>query len=233
VPRPAYHNCQPNIEIPSTDLAVSFYRDIILQMIEKQDSKEKARARDKRIKQRRKEQGLCLRCGYEKDSTGHEHCTAREKDRREKYLQAGVCRSHSKRIAISSSQCEECWFRARARTALGDRKEWKTLKDLFTTQNNLCAYTGKVLIAGDNASVDHKIPETRGGTKTLPNVHFVDKIINKLKTWLTHDEFLLICKGSWEKSSLDDPTSQVLAQIHRYLNGLEQRIPQGLGVPIV
>ncbi len=46
---------------------------------------------------------------------------------------------------------------------------------------------------GVNASLDHKIPTSRGGNNDLPNLQWVDMQINFVKNALTHDEFVEFC----------------------------------------
>ena len=62
-----------------------------------------------------------------------------------------------------------------------------------------CVYTGEKLIAGVNASVDHRIPSSRGGSDDLCNLQWVTKKINRMKGNMTHQEFVEICQLIAEK----------------------------------
>ena len=173
-------------------------------------------ASNKRQKQRRKDAKLCTRCGYSPDSLEHASClnkmTIASNFVRERNITAGRCRTHGDRIAVTRGNCEECWFRGIAYKALGSSTMWMELQKLFATQQERCAYSGEQLILGKNASVDHKIPLSRHGIKEISNIQFVTLKINKLKTWLTHEEFLIICKHSLISSSTD-PTTILLKSI--------------------
>lgn len=54
-------------------------------------------------------------------------------------------------------------------------------------------YSGRRLVPGQNASLDHLVPRSRGGTDTLENLQWVDLKVNLMKTDLMHDEFLALC----------------------------------------
>lgn len=60
-------------------------------------------------------------------------------------------------------------------------------------QNGTCAYTGEKLIPGLTASLDHRLPLTRGGNDAKSNLQWVTKTVNSMKTTLTHDEFIAKC----------------------------------------
>jgi 5-methylcytosine-specific restriction endonuclease McrA len=69
---------------------------------------------------------------------------------------------------------------------------WEGLRDKLIAQNYRCAYTGKALILGVNASVDHILPVARFPQliSDLHNIEWVDLQVNQMKRDLTRDEFL-------------------------------------------
>jgi hypothetical protein len=67
----------------------------------------------------------------------------------------------------------------------------QALVDLLAAQDYKCAYTGKELQPGTNATLDHKTPQVRGGPTTLENLHWVDAKVNSTKNTLNHEEFLV------------------------------------------
>ena len=98
------------------------------------------------------------------------------------------------RLATCGALCIDCWFGRVVSTATGTRADLPALRALFDAQGGLCAYTGKVLVPGTNASLDHKIPRSRGGPDTVENLQWVDYRINLMKNALLHDEFLVACR---------------------------------------
>jgi 5-methylcytosine-specific restriction endonuclease McrA len=72
-------------------------------------------------------------------------------------------------------------------------KKWAELRDLLEQQGGRCAYSGELLILGQNMSLDHKTPRSRGGGNELSNLQWVTWRINLMKNDLTHEEFLRMC----------------------------------------
>ena len=90
-------------------------------------------------------------------------------------------------------KCEDCWFSDIAKSTTGTRKNRDMVKNLFLSQGGRCAYTDEVLVAGQNASLDHKIPVSRGGDGSLSNLQWVTIKTNSMKSDLTHKEFVALC----------------------------------------
>jgi len=59
-------------------------------------------------------------------------------------------------------------------------------------QQHKCALTGRVLTP-ENASLDHVVPVSRGGSHDVENVQLVIKMANDMKGTLTMEEFISIC----------------------------------------
>lgn len=62
--------------------------------------------------------------------------------------------------------------------------------------NPFCPYTGKKIILGENASIDHikpisKFPELRSD---INNVEWIDRQVNYAKRDMAKEEFILLCK---------------------------------------
>jgi len=155
------------------------------------------------LEKRRNQNGICVKCNCSIYSEEHEKCKNKSRELKKviyaKAIKNNTCSAHTSREAVTRGRCEECWFRSMARNAIGGKAGWKIIKDLFEKQYRKCAYTGNYLRPGDNASVDHKTPTSREGKREISNIQWVDFKINKLKSGLTHEEFLLVCKFNWEK----------------------------------
>lgn len=90
--------------------------------------------------------------------------------------------------------CADCWFKNRSKWSTGTSANWIALKSLMEDQGYRCAYTGIDLVIGVNASIDHIIPVSAGGKREVKNIQWVDGLINRMKTNMSHDEFLQTVK---------------------------------------
>jgi hypothetical protein len=102
-----------------------------------------------------------------------------------------LCTSCGKEVKVNQV-CTDCWFKIIALKRTGSRTNWSIIKQLLESQSYKCAYSGKELIPGINASLDHKIPTSRGGTNEPSNLQWVDLKINKMKNNYLHEEFLQV-----------------------------------------
>jgi len=64
---------------------------------------------------------------------------------------------------------------------------------VLKAQNYRCAYSGRELTP-ETASVDHKLPVSRGGTNDLDNLAIVHVDVNTAKAAMTLDEYLQVCR---------------------------------------
>ncbi len=103
-----------------------------------------------------------------------------------------LCRCGKLRYARKA--CEQCYFIRKAYDGTGSGADWKLVQKLLEEQDYRCAYTGEKLIPGDNASLDHKVPVSRGGSLHIDNVQWVTFRINDMKTDFIHDEFLNVIR---------------------------------------
>jgi 5-methylcytosine-specific restriction endonuclease McrA len=68
----------------------------------------------------------------------------------------------------------------------------KELASLWRKQKGRCALTGEKLNP-DNASVDHIVARTKGGSEAISNLRWTTKIVNHAKNNLSDEEFLRLC----------------------------------------
>jgi len=89
--------------------------------------------------------------------------------------------------------CEECWFSNVSWNVTKSRKNKAMIQELWRAQDGCCDYTGEVLVIGETATLDHKVPVSRGGKHTRENLHWVSSTVNRMKTDLTEEEFFGLC----------------------------------------
>jgi len=97
----------------------------------------------------------------------------------------------------TNSYCEKHWLgQAAWRAGLRGPGSGEKLKIILEKQNYTCPYTGRKLILGVNASVDHKIPRSlsRENVGSIDNLEWVETEVNRAKRTLTKEEFISLCK---------------------------------------
>jgi hypothetical protein len=152
----------------------------------------------------RKKQGLCITCGNEKATKTQKCDKCRQeyvdgaKGRRDRRMNLGFCLCCGDEPSIGGKLCRTCVLRNAARVHFGTTKRWKDLDELFTRQNGTCPYTGKNLTIGIDASVDHIIPKSRGGSLGTENMQWVFAPVNFMKHNLLEEEFLPIINAVYE-----------------------------------
>lgn len=143
--------------------------------------------------------GFCIRCGATIDGSYKScpDCRAimrkASDTRRNAFMEAGKCVQCGTPKTGPSILCDECLLKSQSRRWLGTMKRWTELLDLFNKQEGRCAYTGYPIIIGETASIDHVIPRTRGGTNDIENLHWTTWFINRVKSNMTHNEFVSMC----------------------------------------
>ena len=90
--------------------------------------------------------------------------------------------------------CSKHWFRKRARENLGNSELGGAIWGILNKQKYKCAYTGIDLEPGVNASLDHIIPKTKGGSNDLTNIQWIDKDVNIFKGGMMHAKFIEVIK---------------------------------------
>ncbi len=62
-------------------------------------------------------------------------------------------------------------------------------------KETVCYLSGeKINLFENNYSLDHKIPPNKGGDNSLGNLRISHRIVNRMKTDLTPEEFIMWCK---------------------------------------
>lgn len=151
-----------------------------------------------RVQDNRKK-GLCVGCSspVEGKATrctkcGQSAARAARRDR-ERRRAHGICSACLQPVTVGR-YCLDHWFCKMAEYCTGSRKNSHVLRSLWEEQSGRCAYTDEKLVPGENASVDHKTPRARGGDGSKSNLQWVTDRINRMKTDMTHDEFLAMCQ---------------------------------------
>ena len=145
--------------------------------------------------------GICVNCNNPRDSVKYlcatcRQATAKYKKRlREKRKENGMCANCGATPEVFEGVpiCLICWFKRISIAITGSRKYANPLHVLWNNQRGLCAYSDIPLVPGRNASIDHKIPKSLGGSNDVSNLQWVTKNINRLKGKLTHAEFVALC----------------------------------------
>lgn len=145
------------------------------------------------------EKGLCRKCGKPSSGFRCDRCGRRKAEKaRASYrrrVQSGqcVCCKHQ---ATVGAFCLAHWFRNIGQTyGLGKKNGGiAMLQRFWERQGGRCAVTGEQLIPGVNASLDHILPVSRGGTSAASNLRWVTATVNHMKWDMTDAEFISKCK---------------------------------------
>jgi hypothetical protein len=115
---------------------------------------------------------------------------------RSKNKSKSLCTNCSRqKMETSAYLCETHWFRKIAKSN-GIVNGGDAVKKLIEDQNYICPYTGKRLVLGLNASIDHKNPRSRfpDTWNRIENIEWVDIYVNSAKREMTKEEFISFCK---------------------------------------
>lgn len=170
----------------------------------------------------RKKPGHCRRCSGPAEDPKFKLCSfcretsrAEERAKRAAAVVTGRCVSCGQdNDAERGRYCSGCILRAAAWRWLGDARRGGELAELFLAQSGRCAYSGEPLVLGVNASVDHRVPRSRGGPATLENLQWTTWNVNRAKSNLRHDEFVLMCSNVTAHLRTGD--TQCVAAAHLY-----------------
>lgn len=155
-------------------------------------------------KQRKKLGPWCKKClGIYHKKYYREHriqCYAHTKKAIARYLSEGNCRICGKpRLPNSNWGCERHYIQESIANAIGYRSAaYATQMQIkLHNQNYTCPYTGKKLILGLNAQIDHIQPRSRFPElqSNIDNLRWISAVANRAKGSLTHKEFILFCKN--------------------------------------
>lgn len=156
----------------------------------------------KNLREKLKKQGLCSHCRHPIEDKKYVRCSkCRAKankarlDKIKRLRKKGICIC-GKPIEVrkKDGMCKVCWFKRISLSGTGSRKNWLTIKNLLEKQNYQCSYSGKNLVVGKNASLDHIVPISKGGDNSIRNLQWIDLQINVMKRNIVHKKFLSIIK---------------------------------------
>ena len=100
-------------------------------------------------------------------------------------------------IPGSNCWCEKHWLMQAAwRAGVKGKESWVKIKEILERQNYKCPYTGRNLVIGKNASIDHIKPKSlfEDQMGNIENLEWVDIEVNRAKRTLSKDEFIALCK---------------------------------------
>ena len=148
----------------------------------------------------------CLTCNANFKSTrsGKRYCSHKcyrlrvSRDWRNENRSRGTCyHCDEPPVAGTVSWCEKHWLVQLAwRSGLRGRGSSRKILDLLIAQNYTCPYTGRKLVIGVNASIDHVDPRSLFPDRVgeIGNLEWVDADINRAKRTLSREEFVAMCK---------------------------------------
>jgi len=144
-----------------------------------------------------KSQGICIKCSVNPQQKGFRCIDCVEKGRNtnkireNKYVDSGKCFRCGWRDLIGVSKfCLECYLKDISRRIWRTTQKWKVLLDLFHKQDGLCVYLKSPIQLGVNASIDHKIAKSKGGSNEIENLQWVHFNVNMMKWDLNQEDFL-------------------------------------------
>ena len=134
----------------------------------------------------------CERCRERARKYHHNY----SRERRERYRGSGFCiRGCATPITHSSTYCRDHWLENGLSRYGFARDQYDAMWAKLETQGFRCYYTGVELVPGVNASLDHRMPISRGGDPCdMGNTVWCDRLINAFKNDLTESEFVERCR---------------------------------------
>ena len=88
--------------------------------------------------------------------------------------------------------CETCYLKSVSSRHFGSEIRHVDLLDILKKQDFRCAYSGNILILGENASLDHILPKVKYPEKAqdIKNVQWVISDVNKMKSDFNEERFV-------------------------------------------
>ena len=119
-----------------------------------------------------------------------------DKGRRSSKRGTGVCVVCPRPSTHASDYCRDHWLSNSLAKYGFARSQYSAMWAKLEAQGFRCYYTGVELVPGINASLDHRIPRSRGGDSLDPdNCVWCDRLINAFKNKLTEAEFVERCRA--------------------------------------
>lgn len=144
----------------------------------------------------RRAKGICRDCP--KPAFGKLLCPSCSKKacalnsaRKKSYVEKGLCGQCGSKDTGAKGLCQPCRVGVFSAGMEVTRDE---LMKKLVDQEFKCVYTGEKLVLGENASVDHILPVTRGGTSIIENLQWTTKLVNRMKFTMNHQEFIAACR---------------------------------------
>lgn len=108
----------------------------------------------------------------------------------------GFCRFCNNEKIENQKTCTICYLKIMAKNNLNDRSLHEKLYEKLIEQEFKCYLSGRQLILGFNASIDHVIPRSKNKelSKDIDNIKWCDKSLNLVKRDLTVEEFIKLCR---------------------------------------
>lgn len=145
--------------------------------------------------------GKCLRCKGDAAPTRDLCVECRDKQRAEHRTtyrlrrELGACVLCGKKPPIDKcTACLGCWFRRTARNTAGGYGATDMIRAIWEAQGGRCALTGEILVPGANASLDHILPRSQGGSNDAPNLRWVTVSANRAKSALSDEALAVMCE---------------------------------------
>jgi len=161
---------------------------------------QKRTERRKALFAEKKQRGECITC-TNLSIEGKCHCDicllkirSRRKNREDKRRQDGVCvRCGKEKGGANSGMCPLCYAKETSVFHFGSVNRASELVALLKSQGSRCPYSGEELILGDNTSLDHVVPRSRGGSDEIENLQWLYSRnvfdVNRMKWDMTDKEF--------------------------------------------
>lgn len=114
-------------------------------------------------------------------------------------------------IEGTNSFCRKHWLMQAAwRAGIRQESAWQAVEAVLVAQQFKCAYTGRLLRIGVNASIDHKLSRSTHPEKinSIENIEWVDSDVNLAKRAMTRAQFLAFCEEILRYSSKQQSQSQ-------------------------
>lgn len=150
--------------------------------------------RQKEIRAIRLSQGLCQDGCGKPIVIGKKYCSKcleLKSKHRADLVSQGLCQEGCGRPTNpKNSRCKICLLKSIAKKSTGNVNNAKELGIKLVAQNYRCPYTGAYIHVGENASIDHIIPRSKGGTNKPDNLEWVHIAINTLKGDMRKEEFV-------------------------------------------